>query len=231
MKIVTVAAHLDHITITAPSLEAGSEFVREVLGVAPQEGGEHPRMGTHNRLLHLGESMFLEVIAINPAAIAPTRPRWFGLDTLPRQALPALSTWVARTADIRNAVMASPEGLGSIEPMSRGTLDWLITIPEDGSLPLGGLAPALIEWSSAAHPATKLIDRNLRLMKLELFSPHPERLEHLLRALGVDAPVSIRPAPVARLVAHIATPQGIRLLSSPGTPGNALPYPHIPSPS
>lgn len=212
---------LDHLTVTAPSLEAGSEFVREVLGIAPQNGGEHPRMGTHNRLLHLGESMFLEVIATNPSAIGPDRPRWFALDTLTPQATPALSTWVVRTTDIRSASMAAPEGLGDIEAMRRGTLDWLITIPEDGSLPLGGLAPALIEWSSAAHPASMLIDHHLRLAKLELFSPQPERIERLLRALEIAAPVQVRPGPVACLVAHIATPQGIRLLSSPGAPGNA----------
>lgn len=230
MKITTFPPLLDHITVTAPTLEAGSAFVREVLGVAPQEGGEHPRMGTHNHLLRLGESMFLEVIAINPSAVGPDRPRWFALDTLSPHALPTLSTWVVRTTDIRRALTASSEHLGRIEPMRRGTLDWLITIPEDGSLPLAGLAPALIEWSSAAHPAAKLIDHNLHLMKLELFSPHPERLEHLLRALEVDAPVSIRPAPVARLVAHIATPQGIRLLSSPDATDNA-PCPPIPRPS
>lgn len=83
---------VDHITVTAPSLEAGSEFVRKALGIAPQSGGEHPRMGTHNRLLRLRESMFLEVIALNPSAIGPARPRWFALDTLTPQSMPALSS-------------------------------------------------------------------------------------------------------------------------------------------
>jgi hypothetical protein len=178
-------------------------------------------MGTHNRLLRLGESMFLEVIAVNPSAAAPGRPRWFGLDALVAQSRPVLSTWVARTNDIQAASTASPELLGSIEPMSRGTLDWLITIPDDGSLPLDGLAPALIEWSSAEHPAAKLADHGLHLARLELFSTQPERLNRLLAALHIDAPLSVRAASVARLVAHIATPQGIRLLSSPGIPGNS----------
>lgn len=211
---------LDHITLTAPSLEVGSDFVRDVLGVAPQDGGEHPRMGTHNRLLRLGESMFLEVIAINPSAVAPGRSRWFALDTLTPQSVPTLSTWVVRTTDIRSTLTASPEDLGKVEPMSRGALDWLITIPEDGSLPLAGLAPVLIEWSAAGHPAARLTDHHLRLTKLELFSPHPERIERLLLALEIEAPVLVRRGPAARLVAHIATPQGLRLLSSPGTPGS-----------
>ena len=77
-------SQIDHLTVTAPSLAAGSAFVQEVLGVAPQAGGEHPRMGTHNLLLRLGDSLFLEVIAANPQVPAPDRPRWFGLDQLPR---------------------------------------------------------------------------------------------------------------------------------------------------
>lgn len=40
-------SYLDHITVTAFSLEAGAAFVSESLGVSPQVGGEHPRMATH----------------------------------------------------------------------------------------------------------------------------------------------------------------------------------------
>lgn len=71
---------IDHITITAPSLAAGAEFVSQTLGVLPQVGGEHPRMGTHNLLLRLGDALFLEVISPNPLVPAPARPRWFALD-------------------------------------------------------------------------------------------------------------------------------------------------------
>jgi hypothetical protein len=50
---------LDHITVTALSLEAGAELVAQSLGVTPQAGGEHPRMATHNLLLRLGQATFL----------------------------------------------------------------------------------------------------------------------------------------------------------------------------
>jgi len=126
---VLAACTIDHITITAPSLEAGAALVRQCLGVAPQRGGQHPRMGTHNLLLRLGEAMFLEVIAIDPEAPAPSRPRWFALDELAADAQPRLSCWVARTPDIRAAAAAACEPLGHVEPMSRGALNWLITLP------------------------------------------------------------------------------------------------------
>ena len=206
---------IDHLVVTAPSLETGAAFVRDALGVAPQPGGEHARMGTHNQLLRLGESSYLEVIAVNPAAARPTRPRWFALDTLASDAAPSLATWVARTADIRAGNEAANEQLGAIESMSRGALEWLITIPADGSLPLDGVAPALIEWHSDTHPASRLDDHGLSLKKLVLFHPDPERVEHLLKSLAIDGPVVVeKSAVVARLVAHIDTPQGLRTLQS-----------------
>jgi len=203
---------LDHIAVVASSLAAGAAFVETTLGVAPQPGGEHPRMGTHNRLLRLGASAYLEVIAANPAAPAPGRPRWFALDTLAPDASPRLAAWVARTPDIRASAVAASEALGAIEPMSRGALDWLITIPPDGALPLGGAAPALIEWHTDAHPATRLVDHGLALVALELHHPDPARIARLLASLDFDGPVTVVAADAPRLVARIATPHGIKTL-------------------
>src|SRR4051812_12900340 len=50
---------LDHLTVTAPTLAQGAAFVRDALGAELQPGGEHPRMGTHNLLLRLGDTLFL----------------------------------------------------------------------------------------------------------------------------------------------------------------------------
>lgn len=143
-------SQIDHITVTAPTLASGTDFVRQALGVVPQPGGEHPRMGTHNLLLRLGDAAFLEVISPDPDAAPPQRPRWFGLDTLHADSPPALATWVARTDDIHRTASAGSEPLGCIEPMRRGSLDWLITIPADGALPVDGIGPALIEWQTGA---------------------------------------------------------------------------------
>ncbi|TMB03957.1 MAG: VOC family protein, partial [Deltaproteobacteria bacterium] len=79
----------------------------------------------------------------NPNAPKPARPRWFELDDMTPETPPRLATWVARTEDIRSTLAASSEPLGAVEPMSRGDLDWLITIPRGGRLPFGGIAPML----------------------------------------------------------------------------------------
>jgi hypothetical protein len=209
-------ARLDHITLTAQTLEAGVAHVRQALGVEPQKGGEHPHMGTHNYLLKLGDALFLEIIATNPAAPAPNRPRWFALDTLTPGAKPRLAAWVAACDDIGAAVAAAaPVDLGNIEAMTRGTASWKITIPADGSLPMQGVAPSLIQWTVEAHPASKLEDRGCTLARLEGFHPQAGRIESMLGAIGFAGDFSVRatgPGEAPHLVAHIRTPAGLRIL-------------------
>jgi Glyoxalase-like domain len=59
---------LDHITVAADTLAAGVAHAEAALGVTIPFGGAHPLMGTHNHLLRLGETLFLEVIAPDPNA-------------------------------------------------------------------------------------------------------------------------------------------------------------------
>jgi hypothetical protein len=217
-------SQLDHIVITAPSLAVGVDYVRQVLGVTPQMGGEHrrehQRMGTHCYLLKLGEKMYLEVISVNPKAPPPQRPRWFGLDHVGPDEPPRLATWVARTDDIEAAASASPIALGSLEPMTRNQLHWHITIPENGSLPCHGIAPTLIQWAPGAHPTDTLEDLGCSLVRLEGFHPDAEEVSAVLAAIGFDGEVSLRPLPPGArpyLVAHIRSPMGLcQLGHSPG---------------
>jgi hypothetical protein len=200
---------LDHLIVVAPSLDAGCEYVRRALGVAPGPGGEHARMGTHNRLLKLGERAYLEVIAVNPRAPHPGRPRWFAMDAPIKEC--RLATWVVRTHDIRAAVAASRLPLGKAEPMSRGRFDWQITVTDDGGLPLDGIAPTIIQWQDV-HPMDGVPDSDCSLERLEGFHPRAEEVRRALDAIGFDGPFSVTPGEPARLVAHIRTPAGLRTL-------------------
>lgn len=206
---------LDHLAIVAPDLDTGCAFVTRVLGVELQPGGAHPRMGTHNRLLRLGPETYLEVIAIDPTAKRPDRPRWFGMDQWVVDAPARLATWVARTDDIHGLSDASRAIVGHPEPMTRGALAWQITIPDDGSLPLNGSAPTLIQWEQTPHPASAMVDQGCSLVALDVFDPDPENIQTLLTAINFAGPVRLHELGAGSqpyLVAHIQTPEGLKIL-------------------
>lgn len=203
---------IDHLVITAPDLESGSNYIYQHLGIKPQPGGEHERMGTHNRLLKLGDSVYLEIIAANPQSLPVGRPRWFELDNISVNVKPKLATWVLRTNDIKEAAKASPVSLGNIEPMRRGDLNWLITIPEDGVMPVNGMMPALIQWQTDVHPATRLMNNNCSLIELEIFHPQSIIISAFLKSIHFLGNVSVKRAETFKIVATIQTPEGIYLL-------------------
>lgn len=213
---------LDHLVVTAPVLAVGVAWVESILGGTLQTGGEHQRMATHNALIRLGDSTYLEVIAPNPEAVRPNRPRWFELDRMKHGGLPRLATWVARTADVNGTAAQCGAEFGQIEPMSRGALNWLITIPSEGALIAGGVIPMLIEWSSDSHPATKLEDKGCALKRLDLFHPEVAVVVDTLECLGLRSDARIRPMPTngrPYLVAVIDTPRGPRSIGAPADLG------------
>jgi hypothetical protein len=181
---------LDHIVIAATSLETGVDYIQQRLGVRIPAGGEHPLMGTHNCLMRLGPSAFLEVISIDPAAPAPSRARWYGLDDPALQAQlheqPRLITWVMRSDNIERdaqAVGYAPEE--SID-VSRGTLNWRLTVPEDGHLPWSGVFPHIIEWNDGARPWEAMADFDCGLEKLTLSHPDEEALSEAMALLMLE---------------------------------------------
>jgi hypothetical protein len=157
---------LDHLVVAARTLEEGGAWVEAKLGVAPAAGGKHPTMGTHNRLLRIGPREFLEVIAIDPEAPPPRRPRWFDLDSPQMRARleegPALIHWVERTPDLDAALRNYSEPVETLS-FSRGPYRWRMGVPRDGRRPGGGSLPTLIQWGGALHPADALPESGCRL--------------------------------------------------------------------
>ncbi len=159
-------AELDHLIVAARTLEEGARWIERELGVAPVPGGKHALMGTHNRLLALGAGRYLEVIAIDPEAPAPARPRWLALDDPAMRARlakgPALIHWVERTDDLEAALRSySPEI--EILSLGRGPYRWRIGVPPDGTIPGNGTLPTLIQWQGA-HPADALPPSGVTLL-------------------------------------------------------------------
>ena len=214
-----MTAALDHLVVAAATLDEGVAWCEATLGLTPGPGGQHPLMGTHNRLFSIANEHFplayFEIIAIDPQAPAPARRRWFDLDdeTLQarlRRAGPQLVHWVARVADASAAVAAlraqgvdRGEVIAASRPTPQGLLQWQITVRSDGQRLYDGLLPTLIEWG-AVHPASGMPASGITLRCLEMQHPQAEILNRAGATLGL--PQATRGA--ARLQARLQTPRG-----------------------
>ncbi|HET6412058.1 MAG TPA: VOC family protein [Anaeromyxobacter sp.] len=210
-----VVIELDHIVVAARRLGEGVDWIEDRLGVRPDPGGTHDGFGTHNALLRLGDDVYLEVLAPDPAQPRPTRPRLFGLeDEICRSLLvhgPSLLHWVVRTRDLPGAIAAlvgcagNPEAvLGIASHMRRGDLSWTLTIRPDGARPPDGL-PSVIDWGEAPHPCARLPDRGVVLEQLNVEAPNAT-----VSALALlrDPRVVITRRERSTLVARLRSPSG-----------------------
>ena len=209
---VDLLTTVDHLIIGSYFIQDGVDYVYEKLGVLPESGGQHVNMGTHNRLLKLGESIYLEIIAINPDSPNPDRHRWFSMDKLQPDMKPKLITWVVRTNNIHSAVGKAKLKHGRIESMQRGSYNWLITIPDDGEMPLQGVAPTIIQWEGTQHPTQILSKSDFSLIRIEGFHPHANEINDSLANIGFNGAFkakSINESVNPFLAAFIKSPKGI----------------------
>lgn len=214
-------ARVDHIVVAADSLEQGAAWCETTLGVPPAAGGRHPLMGTHNRLLSISSERFpdcyLEIIAIDPAAPAPARPRWFGLDDPALRAAvsrqPQLVHVVARTRMIEmvrwgliNCGLNPGVPLAAQRDTPHGLLRWRITVRDDGRTECRGALPTLIEWQAGAHPSEHLPRSPVALDALVLRGVPAQALDVLkLPAVQAAPPDANGSAPLS---AALDTPRG-----------------------
>ncbi|WP_300062221.1 VOC family protein [uncultured Roseobacter sp.] len=202
---------LDHLAVAGESLHEAQAFVEEALGVPLQPGGEHAFFHTHNALLGLEDGLYLEAIAINPAAPQPERSRWFDLDRFSGPA--RLTNWICRTDDIATALMDLPAGMGSPVALQRGPLRWRMAVPDNGVLPFENSAPALIQWDTTLHPAQMLAPSGVWLRRFTVQHPEAEALGDLLTVRLQDDRLRFETGPRG-LFAAFDTPHGPRELSS-----------------
>ena len=208
---MTTRLTLDHLVYGVPDLvESMHEFGRR-LGRAPQPGGRHEGLGTHNAILPLTGETYIELIASDPDSPTPKQPRPFGLDTLDG---PRLITWAVRSRSIETDVERARErgfDPGPIINMSRRSptgelLEWKLTIQTKG---FGdGIVPFVIDWGRTPHPAAS--DPNdadeLALSDLSAVHPDADAIRDALAALGVDLRLEADPQP--SLIAQVTGPNG-----------------------
>ncbi|UTH48990.1 VOC family protein [Loktanella salsilacus] len=195
---------LDHIALACTDLAASADLLSQMIGAPLQTGGQHPRYGTHNVLLGMGD-IYLELIARDPDAAQTGRPTWFGLDHFTGPMRPA--NWICRTDDLGAERAKMPVDPGPAVPLTRGDLVWDITVPDDGSLPLDGGVPTLIQWAAGTrHPVDRLPDSTCRLQHWTVYHPQAQMLQNTLPL--VDHRVQFVAGP-ARFAMTLQTPRGI----------------------
>jgi len=209
---------LDHITVIAPTLSDGVSHVRNCLDLDVPFGTRHDYMGTHNHRLQLGTAVYLEIVARDPEGTEPGRSRWFGLDD--QKTVQSdwdngrrLRGWVASTDAMDSLVSTHGEIFGETIPLPPENPAFAFSIPRDGSLPLGGAAPSLIDHRGDPTSMADIPDMGARLHALTLEHPDPDAIEKLYRDLSIDHPPTIIPGPTIRYRAQIETPTGRKELT------------------
>jgi hypothetical protein len=178
---------------------------------------------------------YFEIIAINPEAVIPKRaqvPRWFDMDDAAVQKAvaqsPRLIHFVSSTEDVKAARhLLRTQGIerGQVVQASRksrkGTLNWQITVREDGERLFNGCLPTLIQWGKPEatdplrlHPRNSLPRSGVTLQGLTVSHPSGAKLQAAFDAIGL-ADIAIETGP-ANLVASLQTPKGLVQLQSLG---------------
>ena len=223
---------VDHLVVFAADLAGGVDWCQRTLGITPTAGGEHPLMGTHNRIFNISSPghprAYLEIIAINSvatSALPAGARRWFDMDdaTLQQQVAqhgPQLIHWVASVPEVaasHAALAAQDIERGAIitasRPTPNGLLQWQITVREDGLRLMDGCLPTLIQWG-ATHPCDSLPASGVQLQQVTLQHPQAATLRAACEAIGVASHVTLTAGDAPQLTAQLTTPRGPVTLSS-----------------
>lgn len=197
---------LDHLLYATPDVDATVADLERRLGVRFDPGGRHPDWGTRNRILPLGDRLYLEVIGPDEAQTEAEGRRILDVDRLDA---PRMAWWAVRPflmpltcGEFETAgFVPGPVIRGRRELDDGGTLAWQITDPRVRLL--DGILPLVIEWEGGVHPGAGSSGVTLESLRLE----HPEHavLSPLFTDLGLPR-VEAGDAPA--LVATFATPGG-----------------------
>ena len=225
-------SQIDHLVVAASTLEDGVAWCESTLGITPGPGGEHPLMGTHNRLFSIATAQYptayFEIIAIHSGAACARiqgENRRFDLDDQ------ALQRGLKQNGpQLVHFVVSTPQAAPDIEALARlgmdrgelhsasrmtahGLLAWKITVRADGQRLMNGTLPTLIEWGQV-HPTQHMAASGVTLQSLTASQPKPHPLRAAYAAIHLQGVAVVQGQ--AKLVATLLTPRGLITLQSNG---------------
>ena len=161
-------------------------------------------MDTYNHRLQLGNSVYLEIVALDPDGAEAGRPRWFDLDNQEKVRSDwnegrRLRGWVASTENIDSVISTRRAVFGEEVLLPPADPVFTFAIPEDGSLPLDGAAPSLIDHRGNPTSIASIPDLGACLRSLTLEHPNLAEIETLYRELFHRSSAGNRPRPQSPL--------------------------------
>lgn len=218
---------VDHLVFGIPgSLGSAIEAFHELTGVEPAVGGKHPKLGTHNALVSIGNGAYFELLCRDPEqpldgpeAEADQR-LWMGMESLQGMESTMLTWATDRGSAIAQAVeTARGEGYdpGDVTDFSRkkpdgSTLKWSLAYRHYTREQMGpgrGIVPFLIDWKGNPTPAA-VAPKGCELVELRAEAVDVAATAKNLRALGIDpADLKLQTGKKDRLVATLRTPKGL----------------------
>ena len=180
---------LDHIVLAANTLEEGTSYIENKLRIKLSNIGYHKDMGTHNRVVKISKSVYLEVISIDPNCEQIKSKRWFNLDSSKLQSQLRKSPRVIGYV-IENKTKKILKYYEPFFKASRGEYKWKFAMPCNNSnisadqSYQNGIIPSLINWESE-KPINKMQDNHLNLEKLEiLLTENHSPYKNFIKSLG-----------------------------------------------
>jgi hypothetical protein len=192
---------IDHVLVAVDDLDAGAAVLRERFGLESVEGGRHPRWGTANRIVPVGDA-YLELVTVADHDVARSS---------------AFGRWVARARPGTIDLIGWAVGVDDIEPIveSRGIeAEAGSRLAADGCLLTWRLAgveqaaadpalPFFVEWGAdTPHPSGVTVTHPAGEVRIERIDVSGDAGQ-LAAWLGEhDLPVRVEagPSAVTRLV-------------------------------
>ena len=182
---------IDHLVLAVPDPDVAALGLEQALGLAATGSGRHPRLGTRNRLIFLGDS-YLELIGLEEPARAAGHPLGAAVCAALEAGVPGLVSLALAAPDLRGTVgrlrrAGSPIGepvAGERARPDGRVVRWLAAFPPR----LGPAEPPFLiehelagpEWGDDARASRAAqvhpFGGRARLVGLELAVPDPAAL-------------------------------------------------------
>ena len=213
-------AFLDHVVLICADLSRTSAWIGEQTGVAPTYGGRHSTGDTHNALLGLGATCYLEILAPTGPA-APGEHEWARLARAASE--PRVLTYCVRAVQPLPQLARAITARGWREPQiidgarirpDGSTLHWRVLMC--AANPFGFAFPFFIDWLGEAHPAESLQalegGAEVRLDDFSVGHPQARALAKVLADVGQLAVTY--PADTTEFRVTLETSRGVVMLPS-----------------